>query len=59
MKQIDLDAAINILETHMVKASGRADYLKDVISELKSVYDEMETNARESATLTTLPWDED
>ncbi len=59
MKQIDLDAVIDILETHMDKASGRADYLKDVITELKYVYNEMEKYRRENAKLTILPWDED
>lgn len=59
MKQMDLDAAIDILETYMDKASGKADYLKDVIKELKYVYDEMEKYGRETANLTTIPFDVD
>lgn len=59
MKKIDLDSAINVLETYMMKCSGRADYLKDVISELKNVYDEMDRYNRENAKITILPWNED
>lgn len=59
MNKMDLDAAIDILETHMINWKGKADYLKDIISELKNVYDEMDKYNRDNAKLTILPWDED
>lgn len=59
MKQMDLDSAIDILETYESKHKGKANYLIEVISELKEVYKEMEKYNRENTKIILLPWDED
>lgn len=58
MNNMDLDSAINVLETYVSKHKN-AEYLKNVISELKNVFNEMERYNRNNVKLTILPWDED
>lgn len=56
---MDLDSAIDILETYESEHKGKANYLIEVISELKEVYKEMEKYNRENTKIILLPWDED